>query len=126
MFGVPAAAGLRMGLPDRPVVAILGDGSSLYAIQGVWTAAREGAGVLYVVMNNGRYAIMNRLAHTHGAAGPWPAFDDVDVAGVARSFGCPARHIDVYDELLDVLDEVVPGLAERREPLLLSVGIDPD
>jgi benzoylformate decarboxylase len=124
-FGLPAAAGLRMGLPDRPVVAILGDGASLYAIQGLWTAAREGIGALFVIMANGRYAVMDRLAEIEGAHGPWPAFEDVDVAAVARGFGCPARRIEDHGELLEVLDEVIPTLAERREPLLLSVVISP-
>jgi hypothetical protein len=43
-FGLPAAIGLRMALPERPVVAVLGDGSSLYAIQGLWSAAHYGIG----------------------------------------------------------------------------------
>jgi benzoylformate decarboxylase len=124
-FGLPAAAGLRMGLPDRPVVAILGDGASLYAIQGLWTAAREGLGALFVVMANGRYAIMDQLATMQGASAPWPAFDDVDVAAVARGFGCPARRISDHGELLATLDEVIPTLAQRREPLVLAVDIAP-
>jgi benzoylformate decarboxylase len=124
-FGLPAAAGLRMGLPERPVVAILGDGASLYAIQGTWTAAREGIGILWIIMANGRYAVMDRLAEMEGASGPWPAFEEVDVAAVARGFGCPAQRISDHDELLRVLDEVVPTLAQRREPLLLSVDIAP-
>ena len=124
-FGLPAAAGLRMGLPDRPVVAILGDGASLYAIQGLWTAAREGIGALFVVMANGRYAVMDQLAAMQGARGPWPAFEDVDVAAVARGFGCPARRISGHAELLATLDEVIPTLAGRREPLLLAVDIAP-
>jgi benzoylformate decarboxylase len=124
-FGLPAAAGLRMGLPDRPVVAILGDGASLYAIQGLWTAAREGLGALFVIMCNGRYTIMNRLAEMEGGDYPWPAFDEVDVAAIARGFGCPAKRISDHGELLSVLDEVVPSLAGRSEPLLLAVDIDP-
>jgi benzoylformate decarboxylase len=124
-FGLPAAAGLRMGLPDRPVVAILGDGASLYAIQGLWTAAREGIGALYVIMVNGRYTIMNRLAEMEGANGPWPAFEEVDVAAIARGFGCPAQRISDHAELLTTLDEVIPTLAQRTEPLLLAVDIDP-
>jgi thiamine pyrophosphate-dependent acetolactate synthase large subunit-like protein len=124
-FGLPAAAGLRMGLPDRPVVAILGDGASLYAIQGLWTAAREGIGALWVIMANGRYAVMDRLAAMEGAHGPWPAFEEVDVAAIARGFGCPAKRISDHGELLATLDEVIPTLAQRREPLLLSVDIAP-
>jgi benzoylformate decarboxylase len=79
--------------------------------------------VLVVVLANGRYAIMDQLA---GGRGPWPGFEQVDVGGLARSLGCPARRIDTADELAAALDEVVPGLAGRREPLVLDVRVDRD
>ena len=122
-FGLPAAAGMRMGDPSRPVVAVLGDGSSMYAIQGLWSAARYGCGVLYVVLSNGRYAIMDALARRAGGKGPWPAFDDIDIAGMARSLHCEARRIDTHDQLIDILDEVIPTLAARDQPLLLDVQV---
>ena len=68
-FGLPAAIGVRMAEPHRPVVAVVGDGSSLYGIQALWSAAHYGCGVLFVVLANGRYAMMDRLAEQHGAAG---------------------------------------------------------
>jgi benzoylformate decarboxylase len=61
-FGMPAAVGIRMALPDRPVVAIIGDGSSLAADQALWSAVRYRAGVLFVVLSNGGYAIMDELS----------------------------------------------------------------
>ncbi|MFR9779940.1 thiamine pyrophosphate-binding protein [Micromonospora sp. MS34] len=125
-FGLPAAAGLRMGDPSRPVVAVLGDGSSLYGIQGLWSAARYGCGALFVILSNGRYAVMDRLADKVGGKAPWPAFDDVDVHGLGRALGCPARRVTGYPELLAVLDEVVPTLAGRTEPLLLDVPVVPE
>jgi benzoylformate decarboxylase len=124
-FGVPAAAGLRMALPDRPVVAVLGDGASLYGIQGLWSAAHYGAGVLYVILSNGGYVIMDRLAERSGKPGPWPGFADIDIAAVARGFCCPARRVTTHEELLAALDEAIPTLAEREEPLLLDVVIAP-
>lgn len=124
-FALPAATGIRLACPDRPVVAIVGDGSSLYSIQALWSAARYGAGTLYVILANGGYAIMDRLAEQHGGTAPWPGFR-VDVAGLATAFGCPARSVDGHDELVGVLDEVVPGLAGRDEPLLLEVTVAPD
>ncbi len=124
-FALPAAIGMRMARPDRPVVAIVGDGASLYAIQSLWSAASYGAGALFVVLANGGYAIMDRLAEQQGGTAPWPGFG-VDVAGLARAFGCPARTVGDHDELLRVLDEVVPDLATRSEPLLLEVTVAPD
>jgi benzoylformate decarboxylase len=124
-FALPAATGIRMARPDLPVVAFVGDGSSLYAIQALWSAAQYGAGALFVILANGGYAVMDRLAEQHGGTPPWPGFG-VDVAGLARAFGCPARTVRTHDELLEVLDEVVPGLAGRDEPLLLEVVVAPD
>jgi benzoylformate decarboxylase len=122
-FALPAAAGLRLGDPSRPVVAVLGDGSSLYAIQGLWSAARYGCGVLFIVLSNGRYAIMDQLARRAGGKGPWPAFEDISIGGLSRSLNCPARQAATYAELLDILDEVVPALAGRSGPLLLDVTV---
>jgi len=125
-FGLPAAAGIRLGAPDRPVIAILGDGSALYGVQGLWSAARYGCGVLYVVMSNGRYAVMDRLAERTSGKAPWPAFENVSLSALASGLACPARRITTYDELCAALDEVVPTLAARTEPLLLDVAIVAD
>jgi benzoylformate decarboxylase len=124
-FALPAATGLRMARPDRPVVAIVGDGSSLYSIQALWSAGHYRSGVLFVILSNGGYAIMDRLAEMQGGTAPWPGFR-IDVAALARAFGCAARTVAAYDELIGVLDEVVPGLAGREEPLLLEVAVAPD
>jgi len=123
-FALAAAAGMRMADPERPVVAVVGDGACVFGIQALWSAAHYGAGALYVVLANGGYAVMDRLAEDKGG-GPWPGFD-VDISGLARSFGCPARRIETHDELLRTLDEVLPDLAGRREPLLLEVVVAPD
>jgi benzoylformate decarboxylase len=124
-FALPAATGVRMARPDQPVVAFVGDGSSLYSIQSLWSAAHYGAGALFVILSNGGYAVMDRLAEQHGGTAPWPGFG-VDVAGLARAFGCPARTVREYGELLEVVDDVVPGLAGRTEPLVLEVVVAPD
>jgi benzoylformate decarboxylase len=124
-FALPAAIGLRMGLPKRPVLAIVGDGSSLYSIQSLWSAAHYRVGAVFVILSNGGYAIMDRLAEQHGGAAPWPSFG-VDVAGLARAFGCPAQTVTGHDELLHALDDVLPGLGGRDEPLLLEVAVAPE
>jgi benzoylformate decarboxylase len=124
-FALGGATGVRMAQPERPVVAVVGDGSSLYGIQALWSAAHYGVGVLFVILSNGGYAIMDRLAERAGGAAPWPQFDDVDIAGLAHAFGCDARAIGKHDELLATLDEVIPALASRSEPLLLDVAIAP-
>ena len=75
---------------------------------------------------NGGYAIMDRLAERSGTSGPWPKVDTIDIAALARAQGCEAIRVTGHAELLSRLDAVVPGLAERRAPLLLEVAVAPD
>ena len=77
------------------------------------------------MLSNGSYAVMDRLAETQGEprrgrASRRSPLDD------RRGFGCPARRIEDHDELLAVLDEVVPGLAARTEPLVLDIAVEAD
>jgi benzoylformate decarboxylase len=125
-FALPGATGLRMARPDRPVVAVVGDGSSLYAIQALWSAAHHGVGVLFVVLANGGYAVMDRLAEREGGEPAWPGLANVDVSALAKGFGCPARRISQHDELTAALDDVLPDLVTRAEPFLLEVVVEPD
>ena len=70
---------------------------------------------------------MDRLAEgTAAATGPWPGFGEVELAAIARGFGCPARRDRRRTtSSLAALDEVVPTLAARTEPLLLDVVVAP-
>ena len=124
-FALPGTIGVRMALPDRPVVAVLGDGSSLYAIQALWSAARYRVGALLLVMANGRYAVMDKLAADTGKPAPWPAFDTIDIAAMARAQGCEAIRIEDHADLLACLDEVLAQLARRDAPLLLEIAVAP-
>jgi benzoylformate decarboxylase len=121
-FALPQAIGLRLANPDRPVLAILGDGSAIYGVQALWSAAHYGVGVLIIVLANGSYAMMDQVASRHGAL-PWPGFPEVCLARLAEGFGCPAESVATPDSLADALDRVIPTLGTRREPLLLNVKI---
>jgi benzoylformate decarboxylase len=123
-FGLASAVGLRMALPERPVLALLGDGSATYSVQALWSAARYGIGAVFVIVGNGRYAVMDELAGGYGGRGAWPGFESLDLATVARGFGCEAERITGHDELLGRLDDVIPTLGSRRTPLLLDVRVE--
>jgi benzoylformate decarboxylase len=125
-FGLPAAIGLRMA-SERPVVAILGDGSSMYGIQGLWSAQKYSVGALFIILNNGRYAVMDRLDEKFGTGSPaWPAFDEIDFLALSRSLGCPAERLSTLDAVRAKLAEVMPGLAARTEPLVLVIDVEPE
>jgi benzoylformate decarboxylase len=121
-FALPEAIGLRLAHPARPVLAVLGDGSAIYGIQALWTAAHYGVGVLFIVLANSRYGVMDRLASQQGKA-PWPGFPEVHVARLADGFGCPADSVATLDGLVEIMDQVIPTLRTRSEPLLVNVEI---
>lgn len=124
-FAIPAALGLRMALPRRPVVAVVGDGAAVYGAPALWSGVHYRIGALVVVLSNQRYAVLDRLAERHGARAPWPAFPEVEVATIARGFGSQAQRIETHRELVTALDEAVPGLPDRDEPLVLDVAVAP-
>jgi benzoylformate decarboxylase len=124
-FGLTAAIGLRMALPERPVVAVLGDGAVCYVVQALWSAARYRAGALLIVLSNGGYAIMDELARAAGTTSAWPSFGGLSFAAVAAGFGCPSRRVETYDELHAALDDVMPRLRDLEQPLLLEVVVTP-
>ena len=77
---------------------------------------RYGAGVLFVVLANGGYAIMDRLAERNGAHGPWPALDAVDIGAMAARSGCAgAPRSPTHDELLERARRAAAGLADRGD-----------
>jgi benzoylformate decarboxylase len=121
-FALPEAIGLRLADPTRPVLAVLGDGSAIYGIQALWSAVHYGVGVLFIVLANARYGVMDHLA-SQGGKVPWPGFPEVHMARLADGFGCPSDSVATLDSLVEVLDRVVPTLRTRSEPLLLNVEI---
>jgi benzoylformate decarboxylase len=126
-FGLPATIGLRMGLPSRPTVALLGDGSSMYSIQGLWSARHYKVGALFIILNNGRYAVMDRLAEKSGSAEPaWPPFDEIDFVDLSQSLGVEATRLSDYATMRRTLEEMVPTLATRNDPHVLVIDVEPE
>jgi len=126
-WGIGAAIGTRMGRPDRPVVAVLGDGSAMFGLQGLWSAARHEVPVTFLVMNNGEYRTLkdtldeNRSRSTQ--RGRYVGLDltppGLDWAAAGQLFGLPTRRVESTDELA----EVAAGAASLSGPLLVEVPI---
>jgi benzoylformate decarboxylase len=118
-FALPAAVGVAMGDPSHRVIAVLGDGSSLYTIQGLWTAAQHRLPITFVILNNSGYGAVKSLgarmgiAHTPGSDVPGVGFVDV-----ARGFGCRATLVDKAADLAPALKATYawpePWLVEVR------------
>jgi benzoylformate decarboxylase len=123
-WAVPAAVGIALAQAPRPVCCYVGDGSAMYSIQALWTAARLKLPIAYVIANNGGYRILKqRLLAFHGNANPIGMdLDDpkVDFAGLARSMGVASERITEAEGLNSALRRALsaPG------PTLLDVQVD--
>jgi benzoylformate decarboxylase len=83
-FGLPAAAGAALAAPGRPVVALIGDGSSHYGLPGLWTAARHALPITYVIVDNSGYGAMRSFAQLHGSKrSPDFSIEGVDYCALA-------------------------------------------
>lgn len=124
-FAMPAAIGIKMAQPGWPVLAVVGDGSSLYSIQSLWTAAHRRVGVAFIVLANGGYAVMDRLAERRGGKAPWPSFPEVSVSGLAAALGVETVRVRDHHALRETVASLCLELAARSEPLLVEVAVEP-
>ena len=95
--------------------------------EGPCSAAKYQAGALFIILNNGRYAVMDRLDEKFGTGSPaWPAFEEIDFVALSESLGCPAQRLSTYEDVRATLAEVIPSLRTRTEPLVLVVDVEPE
>ncbi|MDT8427535.1 MAG: acetolactate synthase large subunit [Pseudomonadales bacterium] len=124
--GGPVATGAALACPDRPVLALLGDGGAAYTLQCLWTQAREQLNVTTVIFANRSYNILNveyaRLGVTETGAIAASLFNignpDLNWAQIAQGFGVPAAIAETAEELCALLEKAVrepgPFLIEAR------------
>lgn len=126
-WGLPAALGIQLAWPDRPVVGVIGDGSLLFAVQAFWTAARENLPVKVIVPNNSKYlavkAGMVEYDNHAVARDEFPGVDltnpTIDLAAVVGGFGVPGRRVEKASELIEALDWAFT----RPGPVLVDVAV---
>jgi acetolactate synthase-1/2/3 large subunit len=130
--GLPVAVGAAVACPDRPVLALEADGSSMYTIQALWTMAREQLNVTVVIFNNRSYGILNVELARVGAQGAGPKANaqldlsspDLDFVEIAKGFGVPSRRAETAQALVDALERAVaepgPQLIEVVIPTVYS------
>jgi len=123
-WGLPASVGVSMANPDRPVVCFTGDGSAMYSIQALWTAAHHKLPLNVVIINNGGYRIIKqRLLAFHGDdhyVGMDFADPPVDFTGLAKSFGLEAMRITESKDLKPTLAQAF----RRPGAKLIEVVVD--
>lgn len=126
-WGLPGAVGVKLGLPERPVVCISGDGSAMYSIQALWSAAHEKLPIAFVICNNGSYRILKeRLFAFGGAAVARETFigmdldhPPIDFVSLAGSLGVQAKRVTAPEDVESALEEALAA----EQPMLLDVHV---
>jgi benzoylformate decarboxylase len=123
-FAMPASVGYKLARPERPVVCVIGDGSSMYSNQALWTAAQYGANVLFVVVDNRGYYILKGFRDALGLGEAVPGLDvpDLNLVKVAEGMGVRGETVKEADALGDALER---GLAANW-PYLINVLVEPE
>ena len=106
--GIAGALGVAVGMPTRPVLGISGDGSAMYAIQSLWTAALLKLDIVFVILANREYRVLKhnldtyRLRFDASSNNPYPHMDlspMLDFTSLARGMGVPSQRIEDPAEL---------------------------
>lgn len=129
-WGLGCALGVKLAWPERPVLAMIGEGAAMYGIQGLWSAARYRLPVTFVVPNNAQYQILKvgaqQLALPAAKTGRYEGLDlvgpEIDLVALARSLGVEAHRITEPDELADRVRESLAGDAPRLFDVPISRG----
>lgn len=102
-YGLPAAVGVALGQGDK-VIAVLGDGAAMYAIQGLYAAHKEGVNISFVILNNGSYAALTGFAGEFGMNSvPGCDLRGLDFVPLAEAQGLTARRVEQVESLDDAL-----------------------
>ena len=120
--GLPAAVGVALARRTRKVIALLGDGSSMYSIQGLWSAAELGLPVVFIIVKNGSYAALTEFApHFKLTELPGTELPHIDFCALARGQGVEARYVDSCADL----DAALAAAFVATGPVLVEVSVVP-
>jgi len=128
--GLPGGLGVKLAHPNRPVVAISGDGSSMYSIQALWTAAHHDLSVVFVILDNREYRILKHNMDTYRqrfgiqADRPYAHMDltkpEISFVDIARGMGVAGARVTRPGDLADALK----GALSAGGPYLLDVVVE--
>jgi len=127
---LPGALGVKLAHPDRPVVALSGDGSAMYSIQALWTAAHHDLAVVFMILNNREYRILKHNMDTYRqrfGAKPDRGYPNMDLVSPELGFVDLARGLGVEGVRVATPGELRPALDKALAaggPILLDVAIE--
>jgi benzoylformate decarboxylase len=115
-FALPASVGIALGRPDVRTVCLIGDGSAMYSIQALWTAAQRKLPLTVVVINNAGYGAMRSFSQVMQVRNvPGLDLPGIDFVQIAQGLGCDAVRVSKASELAPALTR---GLAHDGVSLI--------
>jgi benzoylformate decarboxylase len=119
--GLPASIGVALGSPGVKTIAIIGDGSAMYAIQALWSASQLDVDLAVIIVNNARYEALINFGRSFGLQKTvGTRLDGLDFAGLARDQGVPADRVATTRDL----GAALTTLFEAKGPRLLEVVVN--
>ncbi|GAA3287123.1 thiamine pyrophosphate-dependent enzyme [Nesterenkonia halobia] len=97
-YGIPAAIGAQIGVPDRPVVALVGDGAAMFTVQEVATAVEQGLPVVIIIADNGGYGEIEAQMRQIGVEPTGVRLSSPDFAALGCAMGARGAAVDVSAE----------------------------
>jgi benzoylformate decarboxylase len=123
-FGMGGAVGAALAQPESPIIAMIGDGSAMYAIQALWTAAHLELPITYVIVNNKSYRIIKERMVAMRQCDQFLGMDltnpALDFVAMGHGMGVPSERVDSVQELRAALGRAV----QSRRPALIEVLVD--
>lgn len=124
-WGLPASMGVALADPDRPVVAIIGDGSAHYSISALRTAVEENIPVIIVLLRNGTYGALDWFADMLGVdKAPGLDLGEVDFVSIARGYQMRAEHADTTTDFQRLIAEAANRAREHGAPTFIEVNTE--
>jgi benzoylformate decarboxylase len=121
--GMPAAVGIALAKRDSKVIGLIGDGSSMYSIQALWSAAQLKLPITFVILKNRRYAALEEFAPVFGFAPGEPLagtdLPDIDFVALAKGLGCDALRVESAASLRAALSQAL----RSSVPILVEVEV---
>ena len=125
-WNLPASVGIALAERDsgrhRPVMAIIGDGSMQYSIQGLWSAAQQNLPIVFIIPKNNEYGILKSFAVLEETPGvPGLDIPNLDIVALGKGYGCAAVRAETIEDIKQACEEAF----KRNGPTVIEVPILP-
>lgn len=118
-FALPAAIGVALAEPRRKIIAVIGDGSMMYAIQALWSAAQLRLPITFIVVNNSSYLALKRFGVRMNVSPVGVDLPGLDFVALARGHGCSAVRVTDAAEI----EPALKSAFAHEAPMLVDIAV---